>query len=556
MSAILSIAQEEINAFVSSSKVAAFERFSYEIITNSNCLISPPDFGALEILSGPNQSHSSRILNINGVQSQEVQYKISYTLRAKEKGNYKISPAVMQCDEKILETDAISIKVSEGKEQEIDSDYFLKLSSSKSNVYEGEPFTLTLKYYAKSKPESIEALDLGNVNGLWRQDLVPDRKNYQTNVESINGVRYYSIILREELCFAQRSGKVDLEPYYASLIFSQGFFQRFRKESYSNPLSINIKSIPSDNQDNFNGLVGDFKVSSEISKITAQVGEAIDLKITIKGSGNLQALGNLELKFPKDFNAFEPKINDRTSLSRSGISGEIEYNYVLIPEHYGDFTIPAYKFSYFDLGNKTMKQLSTAEFQIHVEKPADGYGQIIGGQKEVEIEENTIRHIETGTTKLIEVDDILFGKWSYIGLVSTPLSLVFILIFLNRRKAKLSPDQLKQVEGKKAGRIAKVELTQAKEFVEKGQEKEALKSLQNSLNIYFMKKCDLNLSELSKRNISNKLQTVGATTSNLTQFETIWSTIEMGQYAPMKQENLITTIESAETLITELDKII
>lgn len=557
LSGAKSIAQEEINAFVSASKVAAFDRFTYEIVTNTNCKITPPDFGELEVLSGPSQSHSSTFVNINGKQSREIQYKISYILRAKKEGRYDIEPALMKCNDKTFQSDAIKINVSEGKDQNnSDTEYFLKLTSNKSSIYEGEPFTLTLKYFAKSKPESIEALDLGNANGIWRQDLVPDRKNYETNMESINGVRYFTIVLREELCFAQRNGTVNIAPYYASLIFSQGFFQRFRKESYSNPLNITVKPLPTEKNNNFNGLVGNFSMTSEISKISAQIGEAIDLKITIKGTGNLQSLGSLDLKFPKDFNSFEPKINDKTSVSRTGVSGALEYNYVLIPEHYGDFIIPPFTFSYFDLADKKMKEISTSEFRIHVEKPVDGYGQIIGGAKEVEVTENSIRHIETAPTELFEEGDILFGTWTYIGLVTSPLIAAFLFIFTKRRKEQLTVDERNHIERRKAGKTAKNQFKVIKDLAENGQESEALKALQNTLDTYFMKKYQLGLSDLSKKNVILKLQENGVTAENINRFNHIWNAIEMGQYAPLQQQNLVNTIESAEQLIKELDKLI
>ena len=262
----LGFGQKTVQSSVSSNQVAAFERFNFEILVNNfDCEVLQPDFGGLIVVGGPFQSHSNQTVISNGKRSQLVELKWTYQLQAKEEGTYVISGVTMSCNGDEQETEPIKITVAEGsKKTNADQDYYMRLTSNKSSVYQGEPFTVTLKYYSKARPDSFEALDLGDAVGIYRQDLKPDRTSFQTNMESINGVRYYTIVLREEVCFAQRSGEVVLEPYYASLLFRRDFFNQFRKESYSNKLTINVKKIPGSSSPDFNGLVGDFSMESEI----------------------------------------------------------------------------------------------------------------------------------------------------------------------------------------------------------------------------------------------------------------------------------------------------
>lgn len=546
--------QKTIDAVVSKTTVNAYERFNYEIITNSNCKITPPSFGGLEIVGGPQQSSMNSTQIINGVRTQTVEYRITYQLRAKKEGNYTISTASMDCGGETYETESkIKITVSKGQNNASgEQDFFLKLSSNKSSVYEGEPFIATLKYYSKIRPESIETLDLGDASGIWRQDLNPDRQTYETNVENVNGMRYYTIVLREELCFAQRSGKVTLEPYYSSLVFSQGFFNRFRKESYSNSLDITVKDIPNNSQSDFNGLVGDFSITSELSKSDVKIGEAIDLKIIIEGKGNMQALGNVELNFPDEFDQFDPEIVDRTKVSRSGVNGKIEYNFVLIPKHHGNYEVPGYSFSYFDLASMRMEHLSTDDFNITVEK-RDGES-IEPSKNLVEATETDIRYISESSPDLFTSEDFLFGTWTYYTGMLSPLCLSFLFIYFRRKKENLTDDDKVKIQQKKAIKVAASALKDVRVLIEKGEEKEALKQLQSTLFGFFMKKFNVGLSDISQRAIDTRLQEANIDETLRTDFNTIWNAIEMGQYAPIAQENLIQTVDKTENLITELDK--
>ena len=551
---LIGYGQETIEALVNKTTVGVNERFTFQIVTNSNCQITSPTFDGLRVMSGPNSSSSRSISIINGRQTITVEYTYTYTLMANKEGKFTISSVTMDCDGKKKTTDAITINATKNQPNEaVNSDFYMRLLTNKSSVYEGEPFIVTLKYFAKLPPENIESFDLGDVDGVWRQDLNPSKTNFSTDIESVNGVRYYTIILREELCFAQRSGKINIEPYSTSMIFSQGFFNRFRKETKSNSLEINVKPINSAGANNYKGLVGDFKMSSEISKISAKMGEAIDLKIILEGKGNMQSVGNLDLKFPKDFEVFDPEIDEKTTVTRSGISGKMTYNFVLIPTHYGDFTIPAYTFSYFDLGSKKMKTISSESFQIHVEKPDGVAGEIVVPKNEIDVAENTIRYIHTDQDDIFTYDQITFGKLSYFALLSSPLILSFFFIFFKRKKENLTDEEKLKLAQKKVSKEVLLDIEKAKSLVD-SDEKLSLKTIQNALLHFFKIKFNVGLSSLSQNEITNRLKQQEVEGTDIDQFNTIWRAIELGQYAPITTSNLKQTIEDAETLIQNLNK--
>lgn len=78
--------QKTINTVVSSSTVATFEQFRFEIITNNaQCDVNAPKFEGFEVVSGPISSTSKRVNIVNNVRTQISEYIWTYTLRAKKK---------------------------------------------------------------------------------------------------------------------------------------------------------------------------------------------------------------------------------------------------------------------------------------------------------------------------------------------------------------------------------------------------------------------------------------------------------------------------------------
>ncbi len=544
--------QKTINTVVSSSTVATFEQFRFEIITNNaQCEVNAPKFVGFEVVSGPISSTSKRVNIVNNVRTQISEYIWTYTLRAKKEGTYTIPGVKMTCGSESYESDPIEIVVSKNKAAaDPDKDFFMRLTSNKSKVYEGEPFIATLKYYAKVKPESFETLELGDAVGIYRQDIDPDRTTYQTTMERINGVAYYTVVLREEICYAQRSGQVSLEPYYASLVFQQDFFNRYRKETFSNTLTVEVEKIPGVDADKFSGLVGSFEMSSDISKSEVKTGDAIDLKITISGKGNFQNLGALELLIPDEFETFDPTIDDKTKVTSSGITGSIDYNFVLIPKHHGKYKIPKYTLNYFDIESKQMRTLSTEDFNISVEK-REG---LEVDKQPIDTVQTDILYIDEFNDPLFEKEDFFFGTIGYYSALVSPLFLAIFFIFLKRKKENLSEEELLKIQQKKNIKIAQAALKDVRELVSKGEDTKALKLLQTILNTFFKAKFNMGLSELSQKNIAARLESISVSEISIQHFNKIWNTIEMGQYAPIAHENLVQTVNKTEELLLDLDK--
>ncbi len=551
----------EVKSFVNKNKVGVNEVFSFEITTNSNCQIQRPNFNGLQVLQGPFQSNSSRTLNINGKRTVEREYKISYRLRALKEGTYTIDPVYMTCGGQPYQTKKITVTVTKSGNGSVNvpnnanSDFFIRMHASKTKVYQGEPFTLSLKMYSKNQPQNLENIEFGDSKSIWRKDLNPNQTNFSSDMEIINGMRYYTTTIHSELCFAQTSGELSIEPGYVSAIFRRGFFSSYRREAHSNKVKISVKPLPGNAPKNFNGLVGRFDLEHDISKTTLKPGEAIDLKLKISGSGNMNTFDDPALEIPNDFEQYDPEVKNNLSYKSGGINGSISYNYVLVPTFYGDYIIPSYSFSYFDLESKTYKTLSTGDFNITVLKTENSIAKGQGSsdnKKEVDVQNEDIHYLLKNQSGLFKYDDFLISKAAYIFLVSFPF-LVLGGLYLIRQKRGTLAHQNALADRAMKKQLGK-NLDLAKSHIKEGNEKAALGILSETLKSFTQKKLGLTTAEMTLSSVVNMLSKKEIDTETVNTYQSTWQTVEMYQYAPIpasKVDELIVTIEG---LITNLDK--
>ena len=556
ITSLFSYSQVEFKASVNYNKVGVNDVFVFEISSNVQGQIYQPNFNGLQIVGGPHQSSSSSVMVVNGKRQAVRNIKFTWQLRANKKGKFTIPPTLMEYKGEQHKTKAITITVSEAsagnQNVKANSDFFVRISASKKSVYLGEPFVVTLKMYSRQSPRGIEDLRLGESNGLIKKDLHPDKTNYDTKSENINGLNYYTILLKQELCYAQTTGKIKIEPYYISALFQRGFFQQYRQEGNSNAINITVKEMPGTKPNNFNGLVGDFKLTNSISKTTTKVNEAIDISINISGNGNLNLFDDPVLDLPNDFDQFDPEIKRNIKTSSNGTSGNISFNFVIVPTFYGDYEIPAYSFSYFDIKAKKYKTLTTGAFKIHVDKPDGNAGEIIKQKQEVIIAETDIRYIHSDNLNTFKNSDLKANSILHYFLILLPFFGLWLVLFFRNKSNNMSDADKIKVTSKKAKKSINKYLIESKRLHQLGNDDAAVKELSSALRSFLKKKLNLSESDLNKVTILERLSDESESTCNL--FSNCWQTIEMYQYAPINATEVDSLISNTEELINLIDK--
>ena len=99
---------------------------------------------------------------------------------------------------------------------------------------------------------------------------------------------------------------------------------------------------------NFSGAVGNFNLVASVDKTEVKANEAVNFNLTLSGSGNLHLIDEIPIDFPRDFDAYDPQLIDKSFTSKNGISGKKIFEHLLIPRYKGTYTIPSVDFIYFN----------------------------------------------------------------------------------------------------------------------------------------------------------------------------------------------------------------
>ena len=545
-----------------------------------------PNIQDFEVLMGPSRSQQSSTQIINGQVTSTSSITFTYILMADKEGTYTIPGATVMVNGNTHTSNSVKIKVlppdqdagqgnkSSSRNQVAgskitDKELFITATASKTNVYEQAAFLLTYKVYTQVNLTNLHG-DTPDLKGFHTQEVeLPRQKTF--SLEHYNGKNYSTTIWQQFVLFPQQSGKLEIpsitfDATVAQMVASADPFDAFfnggsnyvniNKKLVTPKITINVKELPEGKPANFSGGVGEFTLSSSISTQELKTNDAVTIKLVISGSGNMKLINTPEVGFPQDFEIYDPKVDNKFNLTRDGLAGSKVIEYLAIPRHAGDYTIPPIEFSYFDLKSQSYKTLKTEPYSLKVAKGEGNSDQVVANftnKEDLKVLGKDIRYIKTGETNLQPKDNYFFGTIGYYLWYIIPLVL-FITFMVIYRKQAIENANVAKVRTKKANKVATKRMKNAgKLLAEKKQEAfydEVLKALWG----YISDKLNIPVSQLSKDNIEEKLNEYGVTSELVTDFINTLNECEFARYAPGNQNEAMDKVyASALDVISKME---
>ena len=567
----ISLYAQKVSFTASSQKVVAVGeqfRLNYQL-NNKGDQFQPPQLKGFRVLAGPSASNSSNISIVNGQMTKSVNTTYTYVLQAVKEGKYKIAPAKIRVSGKTFSSNALSIEVVKANKKAKQNnsnglssdDLFIRLIPNKRNVYLGEAISLTLKVYTRVDLADLQNADFPEYKGFYKQDIkTPDNITLQR--ENVNGVIYNTALLDKVLLYPQRTGKLKIESAKIDAIvrkkvqqrgrrnvfddFFGGGYQQFKVSIESKVVSINVKALPKNKPSSFTGAVGHFSVSSEVDNTELEANDALTYKIKISGKGNIKLLKDPELEFPHDFDVWEPKVNNKITNTATGTKGSKIYEYVIQPRHPGEFTIPEFEFSYFDLASKKYKTVSTEAFQIKVGK-GDASSTIVNtasySKEDIAFIGKDIRYIKIADLELAGKSEPFFGTinywFSYLASI-----LLFLIVFILRRKQIKDASNSVLVKNKKAKKEAIKRMKLAKEYMSQDKTEQFYEEIVKATQGYLSDKLNIPLSEFTLDKAILELKNREVDEAVLSELKTLVQDCEFARYAPSQANQSLDSIYS------------
>ena len=568
---------QQFTASVDKTKVPLNQHFtlSYKIDGAGNSF-SPPNLSAFQVLSGPNQSSSMTMVNGKVSQSITLSYKLKS--RTNKLGKVSIGPASIQSASKQLKSNAVTIEFVKASQQntaeqndisaQLDKNIHLVLSVSKSELFVGEQMVASYKLYFNTDINGItDHVKNPSFNSFWTQDF--ELKENDVKQVNYKGQAYYMVELKKVLLTPQKAGELKIESMGIELQarvrsarrnFSFfGSFRNVRHKVYSRSKKINVKPLPSKNKPvNFNGAVGAFSLESSLSKTEAEANEAISLKITVKGKGNLKLFDTPQLNIPPDIETYEPKITEKITASSSGNTGSKVFEYVLIPRYAGEYKIPSIRFSYFDLDKKSYIPLSSPDYLLKISgeaKRQDAGQQQIGysNKDDVTLLGEDVLFIKTSSSTFKVIDQYYFKSVLFYSLVLVPLLGLIIALFLMRKYSSMHQD-LALMNRRKASMRSKKRLSVAKLHLDKQETAAFYEALSKAIWSYFSEKMNIPYSEISRDKIEDLLIEKEIKLSLRQTLSSILEQCEIARFAAVSSQSDLSEIyENTANLLTKID---
>ncbi len=540
----------------SSVEVGESFRLTFSVNTMDASDLRIPTINDFEILMGPSRSQQSYTQIINGRQTSSQKVVFTYILSAKKVGTYTIQPATVMVNGKKYQSNPVKIQVvAEGRAKVAKeaakkttvgkNDVFLRTIVSKSKVREQEAVLVSYKLYSLVNLE-LQNKSMPEFTGFHAQAVESDDVK-SWSVEQYQGKTYRTVVTDQYVLFPQQSGTLkipsveyDIVAHVANQQASDDLFESIFNGTSVNYINLKIKAptqnievLPlKDKPAEFSGGVGTFSITSVLSSKQAVTNDAITLKVEIKGNGNLKLLKTPELTLPKEFETYEPKVNNEIKATASGVSGIKTIEYLFVPRHSGKFSIPAISLSYYDVSAGAYKTITTSAHELEVKKGEGNASQTIAdftNQQDVKVLANDVRFIKQGETRYSDKDAHFFGTWTYVAWYIVPF-VGFVVLLVALRKHRINNADVEGKKHKRANKVALKRMKIANGLLRTQQKSAFYDEVLRALWGYVSDKLSIPVAELTKDNVSVRLTDAGVQESVVEEFIALLNDCEMAHY--------------------------
>ena len=560
-----------------------------------------PEFTDFDVLSGPYTSTSSSTSFVNGKRTSSFEQTYTYMLMAQKEGTFTIGPATVKVDGENVQSNGVRIQVLPEDQQPAQGNQsnqsnpgtqstqsssgaitsenlFVRTIASKTRVHEQEALMITYKLYFANVDvaQLTNNTKLPEFTGFLKQEL--EQGEIQTELEHYNGRNYQTAVLYRTILYPQHSGEIKIDPARFEAVLRVQTQQRARSifddffGSYTNVtkmltapgVTIHVASLPGGKPAGFSGGVGKFTLTPSISQTEVQANEAVTIKLDISGAGNMKLLKTPAIDWPEGFEPYDPKVTNNFNTTTAGVSGTKSIEYLAIPRSAGEYTIPAVKFSYFDIDEKTYKTLTTPEYTVNVKRGAGAQagvassaeeGAVVYHAQKEDIKQlgSDIRYINTKPLKAKKSRQLSAAGYQYLWLwYVVPLIIALVLLVVLRKQIKEAAD-ITRMRYKHANKVAQKRLKAAAAALKANDKDHFYEEIERAAWTYLSDRLSIPTADLNKENIASILSQKGVSEALIKEVMDVLSTAEFARYAPSTDHGMDDLYTATTNLINNLE---
>jgi len=576
--------QDETFTANAPSVVEVGQQFQYVVEGSERGELRLATLNDFQLLGGPFSSYSSHSSWVNGKMTMETVVTYTYVLRANKAGTFNIPSSTIKVGRKEYKTNEVEIVVNPGgtpdpgtspgadnapdragagtpdaaEAGEQSDPVFLLVLPSKREVYVGEQFVSGLKVYTRVNTRPASSSGDLPYEGFYKKSLDPDANAQRQNIK---GQQYVTQVIQRHILIPQKTGDIVISPYESEWMvqqrvqrrnpssafdsfFDDPFFDSFKDvptRLATRPVTIHVKPLPPGAPEGFTGAVGDFSMEASLSEQEIEVNEALSLKISIRGTGNLPLLGEPKVNLPPDHDLYDISRSLNTSTSGNRISGSVNFEYPIVARHAGRFRIAPIQFAWFDPKTEQYLRASTDEFTFTVLKgdSEEGAGNVyVPGVMHESVEDlgTDIRDISRGPQSFVPLATSIFAtgwyRWIYPILFLLAVLSIILIQVVARRNADLN-----LVRNRQANKMARIRLKKADRLRKSEDHDGFYEEIGKAIWGYLSDKLNIETSMLSREVVSEELRRRDTSESLLEELLRILDESEFSRFAPSSEKS-------------------
>jgi hypothetical protein len=425
-------------------------------------------------------------------------------------------------------------------------DLFIRATADAKEAYQNEQITIEYRLFFRPgiQLRHSRLASAWDANGFWREELdVASRPVPRT--EEIDGQTYRTIVLKRVAVFPTRTGSLQVDPLtieteaHASHRSSRDHTLQSRFEPVtlsSEALTLTTRPLPDAPPAAFDGAVGDFTLTTDISTDSVAVGEAITLRATIGGTGNLATLQPPPLEVPSAFERYDPTVTTDIHRGRDEIRGSKTFTYTVVARKSGTFTLPPIAFAYFDPDAATYRTLRSRPTRIRVTGEAQ---KEVAGTTGDGLPVGDIAGLMTspggaaGAWQRLSAAPLYRRLWTYGALAAPLLLAVGVLAFRRRRASSKDADDGSAAARKSVSLAdAQAHLREARQALEKGESDVVHPMIERAVRGFLENRLDLPAPGMTQSSLDDRLQRAGVREGVRSSVRTLLDACDRAQYTP------------------------
>ena len=535
---------------------------------------TPPSFKGFTVVGGPNQSVSN--MWVNGKRTFSKTY--SYFLSPIKKGSLTIGQATIEIENNIYKTLPVKISVSESvtvSKDPNDPSYVVneklhlvaEISNSSPYLNEGISIVYKLYYSPQINVTNVGEIETPEFENFWSQNIKIPRLQIERG--SFKGDNYNFVTWKKTILYPQKSGKLEILPLSLDVsvdvptnrrdFFGNRIYNQVSKKVTAGKRSINVKALPINAPESFNGAVGKFEIKLNTNKTELNASESLQATVKISGNGNLKLFSPPSIQVPSSLEKYDPEYNEKVSTSLAGMKGFISNTYTLVPQFQGKYPINSVEFTFFNPQLNKYESINSDEIIINV----------LEGPMSLDESNTNIPNTETTKNILPSINQFKFIKTesdfvkinskpfiysiSFYSILIFPILLILILLMFFKSK-NISSSKLKESKSRRANKLAKKYLSDARKNLDN---KDVFYiALEKALHNFLKSKFSIETFDYSKEKIYNLLLRKEIEKESLELFIKLIENCEFARFTPASNVAINNDYENAVQVITEIDKVI